>query len=338
MDEHMYGSVIKLLTRFGDFWGASDEFVAMVQNGMEVSPSTYDQGLIAMCKSQQWQKAVEIHSSWPSLRKHDVLEDGYGELIRACGYTRNWRYALELYKRMTTEKRMRPAYAQLVEALVASRQYKRALRFGMKLEQDSGIFYIDYKIRALLHRAAKLVDKESLMNLRESESSSEEEPSRRHPKNSTSKFSDSPCMIWSQIEEQLKMEDKAWGEFVRLKDRQEEEESLKGRNSSIRASNSSESMRACRFKDIPWPALLIPRNENEQIDVRSRAYFEYLATKDAGTTRRILKSLLLRWHPDKFLRRFTVATGERERILLQLHLLSVSLNKLMRRTEKVHGP
>mmetsp|Transcript_16675 Transcript_16675/g.23318 ORF Transcript_16675/g.23318 Transcript_16675/m.23318 type:complete len:662 (+) Transcript_16675:289-2274(+) len=455
INEEMYGAVIKACNRFGDFWLASAEFLQMRQDGIEPTSATIEQALIAMCRAQQWKQALDLEMEYSkpnqqeqrsagdtdilegsqtkpthggliegsSYHNLDLQEEGYNYLIRACGYTMRWQRALELYSRMEKSWKLSPDYDALLEALMSSKQYNRALEFGLELAKHPNMYYIGCRLKALLKRAERLQEKntaacinvyklsrEKIINPfydfflrhdfwdnRENKHlastldppivSEEDQASRkgarerveeRQPKVSNPESDPIPKsieiqatissggdyytpfarVVWGAMEDELQQDERLWEQFSQKFGRQKGEDSVKENEEAtlnISLSGPIQSLdllfnndsNSCTYYQqeldtecIPWPKALTPSSRTQKIAMRSRAYFEYLASQDVSRTKRYLRRLILRWHPDKFMRRFKVPDDQKPYVLRKLHVLSVSLNNLLLHTEAIgeaHG-
>jgi len=120
------------------------------------------------------------------------------------------------------------------------------------------------------------------------------------------------------MEEELKKSDITWSEF-------------------IARYNRTKTQIQVGFDDIPWPVSFIPSPKTNKIAMRSTAYFEFLAERDATVAKRKIKSLILRWHPDKFIRKFMLKALEKDSIISRLHLLTAGLTQLLGRTNEIES-
>ncbi|GAB5355876.1 hypothetical protein AAMO2058_000242600 [Amorphochlora amoebiformis] len=350
VSEEMYRIVIAACNRFGDHWLAMEEFNQMTQDGIDPSSDCAEEALTALCLAQQWKTAVDAFGRL-EVRGIRPKENAYEHLIRACGYTGQWERAMQLFSDMERSPGFFPAYEAMVEALFYSKQYLRVVSFINHLDERPDLFYIDYKMRRYLEKAEKRVNRLAYMSgenpidyqerFDEMEGYQGGDANQRRKAyvddggdllEDTGKLSSFATlgMIWGAMEDELRDEDKIWEEFL-------ESYSKKAVTPApTRRLNISDSeVKEVSFQDIPWPIALIPSPITQKLTMRSTAYFEQLARKDATSARKKLKNLILRWHPDKFMQRFPIKIPHRKDVLSRLQILSAGLTQLLGRANQI---
>eukprot|EP00466_Bigelowiella_natans_P015353 jgi/Bigna1/77339/fgenesh1_pg.47_\ len=444
--QRMYEIVIAACNRFGDYWLGSAEFLQMVEEGHWPSQPTLEAGLIAMCRAQQWRRALDVHRNWTqsgddneshSYKQHqqqkqqqqqqqqnvlpshdplantmrqtkpstqqiegegreggrkrasvDVSEDIYGELIRyfdKCPFTRP---AINLHRVLAkwpmfhrigascgmyapvekgTESLSKAAHVwvcarallaapivvpilyspfeSLLEALINSGQYQRAVDFANELEAQPDKYYIGAKTRALIRRAERMAASQNDLRLmltdepegvgrggreggggpqerafqrrhppghqQQGKTSSTEaanEANGRGPPRSTAcgidtedrEYSPFARVIWGAMEDELQSDEVKWEKFFNRFRSDGGRTNVGGGAAGAASLPAVEGAKGegdgASVEAIPWPRSLVPSGSyhgHNKIDMRSRAYFEYLASRGYFGAKK--KSNFIKW-------------------------------------------
>jgi len=339
LSEQAYNTVIKACNRHGDYWLAGAEFSSMLQDGILPSSDTYNAALQAMCHSHQWRQAVKIVNR-KETQGLEVSPESYEQIIMGFGALGRWEEAHA--KLIEMQKSNFPAHSAYLHAMVYAKKYSRAVNYFYKPDTQKR-WYPDSKTRRLIERAERLAEKQRRMSGYDPDDddkdhdkdhgfdsgsvySSYESDSAldydMHGKQEQQQHRRRNTNAWGQMTDELKNYDKKWDKFAR-------------ENPKLSAVELSLKGGGIGFDDIPWPNCLVPSNRTNKIQLRCDAYFEHYANQDNKEARGYLRQLLLRWHPDKFMQKFSIRKEDRTSILSRLNCLSSSLNRLLDRANTI---